>query len=312
MSVFRVLARAYCHNKNSIQADGGRCYDPFGKITPTKYQTTGIVTSITKYSRYVSGGRLCLVELSATPWQQDPQAGDTFYLSGLSGYEGEHTIQALDGIPPSQTRWLYLDNTNSPNTTRFDTILDVTNQVWVYYAPTAKGDIYVDPLRVLSHPSFTQVQGQGVYTYPVNPDITRNFIYHPTAKVDGVIQRTLSSNVYVARAQVDEDIVITEIWLGGNRVLSTLSEMARLFHSYWTTIPATGDSVAWEPRDRTSDRFLVQILRVQLGGLDMEYKEVRDHVQQYQGSYLDRQLTLQFKLTRRVRPPRPQIVLEGR
>jgi hypothetical protein len=126
------------------------------------------------------------------------------------------------------------------------------------------------------------------------------------------MQRTLSSNVYITRPQLDEDTVISEIWLGGDRNLSTLSEMFRVFYKYWTTLPDPGEVLGWEPRDRTGDRFGIQLLRVQLGGLDFEYSEVREYFERNRDAYLDRQLTIQFKLARRTIPPRPQITMVGR
>ncbi len=77
-------------------------------------------------------------------------------------------------------------------------------------------------------------------------------------------------------------------------------------------MPGVGEVLGWEPRDQTSDRFGIQIVRVQLGGIDLEYKEVRAHTTQHQGSMLDRQLTLQFKLAKQVVPPKPMITLVGR
>ena len=170
----------------------------------------------------------------------------------------------------------------------------------------------MDPARVMSHPSFPQREGEGIYTYPLPPDITRNFVYHPATKLDGSVQRTLGTSVLIAQPQVDEDIIITESWLGGNRELSTLTEMFRLFWQYWTTLPAAGQTLGWEPRDRTGDRFHIQIVQVQLGGLDFEYNEVRSFVDRNEESYLDTQLTLKFKLARITRPPRPIITMEGR
>lgn len=300
--VFRLLARAYAHNKQCIPTDGGWCYDPFGKRTPTAYTASAIISSIRKYA----GTNDCLMVLDLEPLNELPDTADTIYVTGTDAFNGEHVVT---GIESNDHKRVLFTDTHNDAAGGSDV---VENQGWIYFAPTSKGVIMTDALRVISHPGFPQVEGQGIYTYPCNPDITRNFIYHPVAKLDGVVQRTLSSNVFIMRPQVDEDIVITEIWLGGGGNVSTFAQMARVFHQYWTTMPGIGLVLGWEPRDATSDRFGVQIVRVQLGGLDFEYREVREYKQQNQNAMLDRQLTLQFKLAKKVVPPKPLITLTGR
>lgn len=174
----------------------------------------------------------------------------------------------------------------------------------------AEGNL-VDPARVMTHPSFPLVEGQGIYTYPFNPDVTRNLVHAPVTKVDAAVQRTLSSNILIQTAQVDEDIVVTEVWLAGERRVSTLAEMFRTFYSYWTTLPAVGESIGWEPLDITTDRYAVQIVDVQLGGIDIEYREIRPEWADVQNAYLDQQLTLKLKLVDVVVPPKGSITLTG-
>ncbi|UCG53560.1 MAG: hypothetical protein JSW58_08380 [Candidatus Latescibacterota bacterium] len=308
MGIYRLLSRAYAHNKQCLFQDGGQCYDPFGKFTPGAYTGVGIFSGLWKFAPSVyAGGRMCLGVIQAEIPMERPAANDTIYVTGTTNFDGEHTVYGLHNDDP--TRVLFIDNKNDANAGS-DAIIE--NAGWMYFAPTSRGDIMVEALRVISHPGFPQKEGEGIYTYPVNPDITRNFMYHPVSKLDGVVQRTLSSNVFIMSPQVDEDIIITEIWLGGQGQISAFAEMARLFHLYWTTMPSAGEVLGWEPRDRTSDRFGVQIVRVQLGGLEFEYKEVRAHVQQHQGAMLENQLTVQWKLAKRVIPPKPMITLTGR
>lgn len=168
-----------------------------------------------------------------------------------------------------------------------------------------------DPLRILIHPSFPQEDGQGIYTYSSNPDITRNFALGPVRKVDATPVRTLSSNILVQQPQVDEDIVITEIWTGEDK-LSTLASMARTFLEFWQKIPEIGENLIWQPRDLSEESFGVQIIRVDLGGSgDWEYQEVRENLSTREGAYLARTLTIQYKLIREVRPPKGVISLAG-
>lgn len=345
MSVFGVLNKADHNNKQSIPWDHGTGLQPNGIIVATYYQMVARIKKITRFGSGASQGRLVTCELEDHPFPPgDPtQSGegdkqnpvglsdfgvfgspsgdaDVVSIAGLPGtgaagtkFDGEHVIIALDGEPglKSDKELILVDNLNPANPDATDIIINDAG--WVYIAPMSFQEVkLMEPARVISHPSFPQREGEGIYTYPFPPDITRNFVYHPATKVDGVIQRTLSSNVFITRPQLDEDVVISEIWLGGSRELSTLTEMFRLFYQYWTMTPAAGQVLGWEPRDRTGDRFGIQLVRVQLGGLDYEYNEVRQFFQENRDSYLDRQLTIQFKLAKKVVPPRPMITMIGR
>lgn len=321
MSVFGVLNKAYANVKSSIPYDHGRGLDPMGKRYLTTYQAKARISKATRFPLSVSSGQLTLIELEEDlfpPQDPSPQGpasassgiADRVAISGADGFGGEHDILRLDGVPRSPRRFIILDSVNSPNETEDN--IELEDEGWLYFAPTSKGEFLVDPQRVISHPGFPQREGEGIYTYPFAPDITRNFAYHPVTKVDSLIQRTISSNVAIFQPQVEEDTIITEVWLGSDSRLSTLAEMYRVLMAYWTTLPAAGEVLGWEPRDITSDRFGIQIVNVRLGGLDHEYHEVRAVASQNQDAYLNRQLTLQFKLARRVIPSVPQIRMEGR
>lgn len=168
-----------------------------------------------------------------------------------------------------------------------------------------------EALRRLTHPSFPQEDGLGIFTYLSNPDITRNFIYQPVAKVDAAVQRTLTSSVLIQQPQLDEDVVITEIWTGESKA-STLAEMARTLLEFWRTIPAVGENLTWEPLDVTEDSFEVQIVNVQVGTQqDWEYREIRTDITTREGAYLANTLMLQLKIVRDARPPKGVISLVG-
>lgn len=169
----------------------------------------------------------------------------------------------------------------------------------------------VVPQRVMSHPSFPQVEGEGVYTYPVNPIITLNFIDGPIAKVDGALHRTVDSNILVRSEQTFEDVIITESWPVSGGEVTCYSEMARVFDLYWRTIPEAGQYVAWAPLDRNSTIYQIEIISVQLGGADYSYNEVRTTRYQRDGSLLDQSLTIQFKLVQPVVRPLGSVTLEG-
>ena len=169
----------------------------------------------------------------------------------------------------------------------------------------------VDPQRQLIHPKFREVRDQGVFYYDFNPDVTRNFIYAPGVKVDGSVQKTIDSNILIQTPQVTEDVIITEIWTGNDSKLSTLASMFRVFYDYWTTLPDPGDSISWWPADITTDRYNVQIMRVQLGGSDYEYREIRSNKTEREDSYLNKQLTLQMKIVKTVPIPKNSVTLTG-
>lgn len=181
---------------------------------------------------------------------------------------------------------------------------------WVTPILNAEGFLE-DPLRVLTHPSFEQEEGLGIFTYIHNPDITRNFARGPIRKVDGAIQRTLTSSVLVQVPQLDEDIVITEIWSaeGG---LATVSDMYLTLLEFWNTLPALGEHLTWEPRDLSEETFGVQIVSVLIGSTnDAQFREARVDFSTTEGAYLREVMTLQMKLVREVRPPKGVISLVG-
>ena len=170
----------------------------------------------------------------------------------------------------------------------------------------------IDGLRLIYHPAFREVENEGFYQYAYNPDVTYNFIYHPTNRVDSSPQQTVTSNVVVRNERPWEDTTITEIWLGGGNQLSTLNEMFFVFYEYWNTSTGVGEHIGWCPFDLTSDRFLVDIISVQLGGVDYQYKEVRDHITRNRAdTYLTQQLTVKFKLAAPTKLPMGTITLTG-
>lgn len=299
----RALSRAYHNDPQVLSCDGGRIGFPKGRYLPTTVDAVRPIASITG-----TAGIAFTVEL------ETPFPLNTIAVGSLIGIQGMATdffnsrAWTVSSVT-SQTTFSVLSGGATPGTTESD----IGHAL--FHNSTIDGGRFVDPQRVLSHPSFRQREGEGIYTYPFNPDITKNFIFAPAKKVDGVVQKTISSNVLVQVPQVDEDTIITEIWLGGERQASTLTEMARVFHEYWTTPPDAGLTLGWEPLDIVTDRYNVAIVQVQIGGLDYDYKEVRQVIDDAgsgvgQG-YLNRQLTLKLKLVKGTTPPRNSIVLEG-
>lgn len=178
-------------------------------------------------------------------------------------------------------------------------------------SPQATGSPLAAPKRVLTHPDLPQIQGQGLYEYPFNPHITRGFILAPAIRVDAAMQRTLGTNILAQQLGKEEDVLISEIWLGGGREVSTLTEMARVFHTMWTTPLSAGSLFGWEPLDVGETRYLVKIVNVIIGSPRTEYVEVREFIEQRDPSYLTQSLELILKTESPVLPPSGSIVMEG-
>jgi hypothetical protein len=165
--------------------------------------------------------------------------------------------------------------------------------------------------RILIHPGLAQVEGEGLYTYPQNPHITRGFILAPAIRVDASIQRTLGTNVLVQKNQLSEDTIVSEVWIGGGREVSTFTEMARHFHTIWTTPPPEGETLGWQPMDINVIRYNVKIVDVIIGSPRTEYIEVREFINQRDPSYLTNSLEVQYKPEAPVIPPTGQLTMEG-
>jgi hypothetical protein len=179
--------------------------------------------------------------------------------------------------------------------------------------PFLNSDGYnIDQRRVITHPSFRAVENEGFYQYDHNPSITRNFIYHPGRRIDFSGNKTITSNITVKTPQAWEDVIITEIWFGSDRQISALNNMFHLFYHYWNETPAVGQYVGWCPFDITTDRFLVEIVSVTLGGVDYTYQEVRKHITKTrEDASTLQQLTLQLKLAKPTILPQGTITLTG-
>lgn len=184
--------------------------------------------------------------------------------------------------------------------------------VWMVFQILNEEGHYVDPPRIMTHPSFVQEEGQGIYTYPYNPDDTFNFALAPTRKVDSVVHKTISSSIVVQQPEVEEDVVITEVWRGGQGRASTLAEMFRTLYDYWITIPEPGEYCTWAPADLSVDTFDIILLDVSLGDTqDIKYRELRVAQSTRDGAYLTETLTVRFKIAKPIGSPQSVITLSG-
>lgn len=171
---------------------------------------------------------------------------------------------------------------------------------------------FVDPQRVLKHPSFAQVEGEGIITYPFNPPETINFVLGPARRNDTTVQKTLLGSVVVLVPEFDEDVIITEQWLATDRTLSTLASFFRTIYDFWLTVPDPGEVLTWEPKDLSSESYGVHIVEVGLGGQGaITYKEVRELLDSNVNALLNETLSLRLKIASEDLAPKGVISLEG-
>ncbi len=115
----------------------------------------------------------------------------------------------------------------------------------------------------------------------MNPDRTLNFdkepLFHPITR--SVL--TLGSRRDVRFEEQAEDVIVTEIWDGDDSRSPMPTSLFRLFYEYLINTPpfTTGqtDFIIWEPRDRTTRTYNVNILSLSVGGGEGEQRfDVKD------------------------------------
>jgi len=292
----RAAARVYHNDPQVSPYDGGRVCLPKGRQIGTTINSVRPVASIIGAS-----GVAFQVTLSQPFFLSTVKVGSKIGIQGTENFDSyEWTVSQVTDQTTFSVMW-----GAAPGATETS-----VGHAYIINS-TLEGGLFVDAARVLSHPSFPQREGEGIYTYPVNPGLTRNFIYAPAPKVDGVVQKTVGGNILVQQPQVAEDPIISEVWFGSDRSASTLTEMARVFDEYWKTVPDPGEALGWEPLDINTDRYNVVIVQVQIGGVDYNYQEARSVLSEMGTGFLTTQLTLSMKLASPVVAPRNSIVLEG-
>jgi hypothetical protein len=208
-------------------------------------------------------------------------------------------------------RSLLRGDTKHPNNVTADNGIHMDSGIVVFQILNEEG-FYVDPQRQLIHPSFNQVEGEGIFTYTNNPPVTRGLILGPAPLVETALQKTLTGTIVVQFAQNLEDVIIREIWPGSSRSASVLAEMYRKFYEFWTTIPPAGQFCIWQPADVSVESYGVLITNVQLGPQNtVEYREWRDDLSSREGAYLAETLTVDMKIVSEMTAPRGSITLQG-
>jgi len=95
-----------------------------------------------------------------------------------------------------------------------------------------------------------------------NPPQTLNLDLDVLLKRQTTVVRTLGSTRIVDYTDALEDAIVTEIWPGSDGAWSMSATMWRNLYNYYRNPPdpTVGNYVIWEPRDKTTKRFQVQIV----------------------------------------------------
>lgn len=102
-----------------------------------------------------------------------------------------------------------------------------------------------------------------------NPDRIFNFDADVLRAPIVEVVRTLSASRTIRFEEIEEDVLITEVWTADSGISMPLF-MLRWLYELVLNPPAfdalNQEYVRWEPRDRTDDAWHVQLLRLQVGG----------------------------------------------
>lgn len=105
--------------------------------------------------------------------------------------------------------------------------------------------------------------------YWQNPDRTFNLDNEVLRAPIAELHRTLTSSALVRFAEVDADVVITEVWLASDQRFSMPGFLFRQLYEYLINPPAfdpiTPSYIQWEPRDRNPKAYYVEMLRMVVG-----------------------------------------------
>lgn len=104
----------------------------------------------------------------------------------------------------------------------------------------------------------------------LNPSRTLNLdnavLPHPITRT----VRTLGTTKTIRFEESDADVIVTEIWEVGDGGSPMTTAFFRLFYEYLTNghliDPAGSDFIRWEPRDRTTVIYDVDLLSLSVGG----------------------------------------------
>lgn len=164
----------------------------------------------------------------------------------------------------------------------------------------------LEHLRVIYHPAF-----RTAVKYPQNPDRTVNYHRNPNRKWGVTQTKTLRGSVNTMDLERWDDVVVSEIWLGGQRRITMLTEFFETLYQFTTTRTPIGQYVGWSPFDMSFARHLILPIEIKTGEVDIDIKEIRERLETSLDSYIDRQVTFRFKLVRALTLADTNITIEG-
>ena len=121
-------------------------------------------------------------------------------------------------------------------------------------------------LRILTHPNSSLLPP---VVYRRNPPRTLNLDLIPQLHPRVSVVKALTGSQAVRFEETLDDIIITEIWPGSNRIASMTAAQLRQLKQYFDNVPTTSDTpqfIQWEPRDQSDRAYLIEIVDLTVGG----------------------------------------------
>jgi len=146
----------------------------------------------------------------------------------------------------------------------------------IFLGPTVDEDLAVELLSIGS-PLTTSARRRLVHpdteivpvTYFANPDEWDFFDTEPLPRPDAQALKTLGGTRVVRFEEALEDVIVVERWLAEGAKAAMPSHFLRQLYDVWRNPPVLSLTdpvyVQWEPRDRTTNVYNVEILDLSVG-----------------------------------------------
>ena len=122
--------------------------------------------------------------------------------------------------------------------------------------------------RILTHPDSANF---APITYWGNPDYTYNLDNDVLTAPISSTQLTIGSTQTIRFARNTDDVVVEEFWEGSVQKAAMPTSQFRAFYEYLINPPALAtpqDYITWQPRDRNSNTYNVELFAMSVGGGD--------------------------------------------
>jgi hypothetical protein len=173
-----------------------------------------------------------------------------------------------------------------------------------WWRPNRKRDRRLTPARGggrrMRHPFLADI------VYPRVPDETYGLGHDRLTNVFSVVTKTAESSATAKYPEVDEDVVIREVWAAQS--LSTLTELFHQFRRYLVDTLPDGRFIGWQPRDRTWKNYFIELLKVECGAAEEVLIEELGDGRPF---YMAKALSVTFKLVREFSSPSGVVLAVG-